>query len=791
MKNSMKAPGTAPVLLVLLSGILLFPACENPYVQELLRGSSALDNISVSAYISAGAEGQTYAVSPHFNADTTGYTVRVPYQTKRVDITAVPHREGPVTFLREDGTAFDGSYPFTEDLEARVFIRVETPYMDARTYGLTILRGPDSWLQSLRVKSGNGSPSDLLGIIPGFDPEVFEYTAEVPQASDRLEITGLIKDGVTLSHTWDGVPGGSQTSEAYIVSGALSQIDAPEIKITVSLPSSGEADKTYTLQIIRPKKVSFDDGLFSVTGTPWFYQGDTVSFRVIPPFGAALTGVFWTPDGGTSNTIPPNNANLYTFTMPDKPVSLSVTSNPVPPVTGVKYVRGGGAGNRSGDMWANASGNLQKMIDTAAPGEEIWIAKGTVTPDWSVLATPDGELAPDDLAWKTAVLGSGGWAKDLTPAQIANSRNWAFVLKNGVKIYGGFTGTEQYLTGPERSRESRDWKTNETILSGGNNAAHVVIAAGVGTSARLEGLTISGGNALLNTDRLKVNDKDMNDLSSSSPNTSGAGVFMHTANPVLRHVTIRDNSAAYAGGGIFAYLSNPILLDVDFSNNTGQNGAAIYSNDQSSKPLMIRGSVTGSQGGSGITGAGAPIFVNVTISGNRGAGIIPYNPSYPASPLLLINVTVSGNVSGISGLYSSGYIHVYNSVIKNNGDYNIEGNYHTNGTSRISGTPNMINGSVPYDPGMDDLIVDEGDESRYPVNPDGTQNDGYYGSPMFTSVYPNNGGPIPGYSVTYGAYFNSWASSLQAEVLEFLTKDNAGNDRFKGSAIDIGAHEAQ
>ena len=57
-----------------------------------------------------------------------------------------------------------------------------------------------------------------------------------------------------------------------------------------------------------------------------------------------------------------------------------------------------------------------------------------------------------------------------------NDRRNAFVLKTGVKIYGGFTGviTETLLS-------QRNYTANVTILSGditGTNCYHVVIAAG-------------------------------------------------------------------------------------------------------------------------------------------------------------------------------------------------------------------------------------------------------------------------------------------------------------------------
>src|SRR5258708_24504342 len=106
---------------------------------------------------------------------------------------------------------------------------------------------------------------------------------------------------------------------------------------------------------------------------------------------------------------------------------------------------------------------------------EIWVAKGTYYPD-------EGNSITD------------------------NDRLASFNLKPGVAIYGGFAGT----AGTEGDFNSRNWKTNATILSGdlmqndglnfannGDNAIHVVQRDGVFEASILYGFTIEGGNANL------------------------------------------------------------------------------------------------------------------------------------------------------------------------------------------------------------------------------------------------------------------------------------------------------
>ena len=68
-------------------------------------------------------------------------------------------------------------------------------------------------------------------------------------------------------------------------------------------------------------------------------------------------------------------------------------------------------------------------------------------------------------------------------------------MKAGVKIYGGFAGSET-------ARDQRDWVTNTTTLSGniggtGNtdNSYHVVTSSSLTTAAVLDGFIISDGSA--------------------------------------------------------------------------------------------------------------------------------------------------------------------------------------------------------------------------------------------------------------------------------------------------------
>lgn len=120
----------------------------------------------------------------------------------------------------------------------------------------------------------------------------------------------------------------------------------------------------------------------------------------------------------------------------------------------IRYVSTTGSGD--GSSWANASSDLQAMIDASSAGDEVWVATGTYHP--------------------TKLIKS------------SKKRSYAFMLKEGVSLYGGFAGTES-------SRDERTatelignrYRTNETILSADDDVPDVwTRVAGAGSMVRQE-----------------------------------------------------------------------------------------------------------------------------------------------------------------------------------------------------------------------------------------------------------------------------------------------------------------
>ncbi|MGQ0628352.1 MAG: FG-GAP-like repeat-containing protein, partial [Phycisphaerales bacterium] len=196
----------------------------------------------------------------------------------------------------------------------------------------------------------------------------------------------------------------------------------------------------------------------------------------------------------------------------------------------VLYVRRAATGSNNGASWSDAfSGptGVARAIDLAntSPGQftEIWVAAGHYTP-----AEP-GQIAAD-----------------------------GFVLTSGLRLLGGFNGSES-------AAGQADPAANVTVLSadingddaGGlnlrDNSASVINVKAVGDPTYIDGFTITGGNA---------------------PD-EGGGIAQLPGRPLqVRRCIITGNRAAIRGGGAALYEGAEVV-DCVFSNNQAPYGAAI------------------------------------------------------------------------------------------------------------------------------------------------------------------------------------------------------------------------
>jgi hypothetical protein len=117
-----------------------------------------------------------------------------------------------------------------------------------------------------------------------------------------------------------------------------------------------------------------------------------------------------------------------------------------------------------GSSWNNAFGDLQQALAVASFGSEIWVAEGTYLP---VTCEYCG----------------------------TEERSISFKIPGGVKVYGGFMGTENSLN-------QRRWFSHPTTLSGkigsedaSDNSFTVVYFKNADAGTLLDGFVITGGYA--------------------------------------------------------------------------------------------------------------------------------------------------------------------------------------------------------------------------------------------------------------------------------------------------------
>jgi Secretion system C-terminal sorting domain len=131
------------------------------------------------------------------------------------------------------------------------------------------------------------------------------------------------------------------------------------------------------------------------------------------------------------------------------------------------YVNQSATGLDNGTTWANAYTSLHTALGQSSLGDQVWVASGTYYP------TTD------------------------------TNRDIFFTLKNGVKLYGGFDGTES-------SVEDRDIPSHPTIISGDigiigdstDNSYCLFYTKNPAAGIIIDGFYIRGGNADKNTNTL-------------------------------------------------------------------------------------------------------------------------------------------------------------------------------------------------------------------------------------------------------------------------------------------------
>ncbi|MCF8362072.1 MAG: family 43 glycosylhydrolase [Prolixibacteraceae bacterium] len=174
--------------------------------------------------------------------------------------------------------------------------------------------------------------------------------------------------------------------------------------------------------------------------------------------------------------------------------------------------------NSSGDSWDNAFTTIQKAINHARYGAQIWVATG--------------------YYYEPVVIN----------------------LWKNLSIYGGFAGWEESLN-------ERDSDMNRVILNGRQDVNNMLVIK-VSQHIRIDGITIKGGNAYGKSDFGRYG---------AGVHVLGGGETVKFVN-----CRFEDNKAAQDGGAVYASLgASPVFVNCDFTGNMAQNNGgavAFYAN---------------------------------------------------------------------------------------------------------------------------------------------------------------------------------------------------------------------
>lgn len=442
----------------------------------------------------------------------------------------------------------------------------------------------------------------------------------------------------------------------------------------------------------------------------------------------------------------------------------------------IRYVKPVAEGAQDGSSWTNASSDLQAMINASASGDEVRVAAGTYKPTEKL----------QDFVYNTAtVVGAA-----------TSDRDKAFIMKGGVKVYGGYDG----------STGARNLASTVSILSGDLNndnlasdgdCYHVVVTRNNSDGAVLDGFTIQHGYANGTSTVSGSGTSGLSSLTISQSN-GGAIAFRGADNAMtFSNLIIKDNYASDYAGAIAAYISGSKTftfskLTVE-NNESGAEAGAMRVYSSSGTPLVnisnskFIGNKAASRGGAiyafGSTTTGYLLTVNVSntvfynnssASSTLGGGAI--SPAAATNFNILNSTFYANKATNSAGL--GGAIHISSSASAQVSVSNSIFNENT-ASGASSTSPDIFKGSSAPVPTIKNTLT-----QSYGTN--GADGNIVNASPatLFASTTATDADFLT-LSATSAA-LNVGSNSLSTALV-----DLANNPRIRDNNIDLGAYEFQ
>jgi hypothetical protein len=775
-----------------------------------------------------------YGLSPLFVPRSLNYRNYIPRDASRLVITGLPHdgenvayrihyrgaKPGAVDPLLEDPADYvdydfqnsDGVFLLPPEVKYfTLSLTVNRENRFTTVYTVQAIRKQPPWLTNIEVKTIsdiNGVPTPgthNFPLDPGFDSNILDYDIGVNYNAVAFTVTPSIRTqdnaNITVEFSDAVIPDAGGTAEYPFPWPGMNR---RTVTITVRNPEEDPQPLIYRLNIIRPEQIMAANPAkaanFIVKGNGlngYFSKGELVAFEVKPPFGYRAVNIV-ARNAVTGRSIPFDSSDevewsARTFYMPAERVYLDARWDiqdriPRSPDTNVRYVwdyngdqsaRPLYGQNEDGMYWATATRDLQGLMDNFDPtpgapnNYEIWIAEGTYEPDWTRLSS---------RALTT-------WAKDLTAAHRENPLYWSFVLTEGVKIYGGFAGTEE-TQGDKTTRKTR-WNPskgivyeNETILSGDTGERkcyRVMIAAGI-NFALVDGVTLlSAFNVMSYTGNIPVNNKNI------AVGTGGT-LYVIDASPLLRNTTLSYAFTQHASCMAVWGTSNPVLINCNFDHSQSSGySSGIGLRSAAAGLTMVGGTLASNWDAGGVVHIAEgkkSVFVNVTIKDNLEHAIFDKRTSVVGATGngIFVNLTVTNNLGSAADSHYTiqGASMLYNCVVKDNIGAYASGTHPLQPSANVDSggdTTKPTNKATLADtiaPGHPDSIpdgtyVDRGSNTHYPLDPSGDWNTA---SPVYQPIVDAVTNP-----------------EALAAIKEALAKDGRGYPRFKDGTINLGALE--